>query len=326
MRHLLALFLVSVGVSSGCGDDGGPKDAPDTVLDAVPAALTRETHVSITFHALSLANGFVCQLDGGAPSPCVPPFEAEVHDGTHTFEVSAEIGSVIDETPAMHTWKVDATPPDTQLVMGPPSLDNTIDPALSFTGTDPGGGSVTFECKMDSGAFAACSSPDMVNVTDGAHAFTVRAVDAAGNVDPTPAMHEWSVDTSTPDTAINVGPANASTTGRDVSFTFGSPASGVTYECSLDGGAFMACTAPQAYTGLPDGMHTFTVRAKNAAGSVDPSPATRTWTVDGTAPTVMITATPANPSNDATPSFSFTSPDATATFDCRIDAGAFAPC
>ena len=300
--------------------------APDTVLDSVPSALSREKHVSITFHATSNANGFVCSLDGGTPSPCISAFEADVTDGEHTFSVAAAMGKNVDDTPATHTWRVDATTPDTTLVMGPPALDNTIDPAITFTGTDPGGGAVTFECKLDSGAFAACASPDTLNVTDGVHAFEVRAVDAAGNVDPTPAMHGWTVDTSTPDTTIVMGPAPVSTTLPDVTFTFSSPVSGVTFECSLDGAAFVPCTSPQVFNDLPDGMHTFTVRAKSAAGTVDPSPATRTWTVDGTAPTVMITAQPTNPSSDSTPSFSFTSPDSTATFDCRIDAGTFAPC
>ncbi|MBA3462238.1 MAG: hypothetical protein H0T46_19915 [Deltaproteobacteria bacterium] len=315
-----------MGTSVGCGDDGGGGIAPDTVLDSVPSALSREKRVSITFHATSNANGFVCSLDGATPSPCISAFEADVTDGEHTFEVSAAMGKNVDETPAMHTWRVDATAPDTTLVMGPPALDNTVDPAITFTGTDPGGGAVTFECKLDSGVFAACSSPDSLNVTDGVHAFEVRAVDAAGNVDPTPAMHGWTVDTTTPDTTIVMGPAPVSTTLPDVTFTFSSPVADVTFECSLDGAAFVACTSPQVFNDLPDGMHTFVVRAKSAAGTVDPSPATRTWTVDGTAPSVMITAQPTNPSNDSTPTFSFTSPDSTATFECRIDAGTFAPC
>ena len=326
MRHLFALVAVVVGGLAGCSDDGGPKDAPDTVLDSSPSALTNQTKVSFTFHATSNANGFVCSIDGGTPAPCLSGIEVTVGDGMHTFEVSAALNNLIDETPAMATWKVDATPPDTQMVMGPPALDNTVMPQLEFAGTDPGGGAVTFECKLDAATYAPCTSPNSFGVTDGLHTFTVRAVDAAGNVDPTPAAHEWTVDSSTPDTMITVGPAGGATTTPDVSFTFGSPASGVTYECSLDGGAFVPCSSPQAYINLPDGMHTFTVRAKTAAGTIDPSPATRTWTVDGTAPTVTITARPGNPSNDSTPTFSFTSNDATARFECAIDTGAFVAC
>ena len=79
----------------------------------------------------------MCSLDGGTPSPCISAFEADVGDGEHTFAVSAAIGKSVDDTPATHTWRVDATAPDTTLVMGPPALDNTVDPAIEFTGTDP---------------------------------------------------------------------------------------------------------------------------------------------------------------------------------------------
>ena len=319
MRHPLAWFgLISILAMAACSDGGGNHVAPETALDDVPAALSNQTHVRITFHAEGTANTFLCTLDGQTPSTCLSPFEADVAEGMHTFEVSAGLGTSFDETPATLTWRIDATPPDTTLVMVPAALDNTVDPSLTFTGMDPGGGPVTFECKLDGAAFAACTTPDQLNVTDGAHAFEVRAVDAAGNADPTPATHTWTVDSSTPDTTITSGPATGSTSPANVSFAFSSPVA-ATFECQLDAGAFVACTSPQPYTALADGSHTFTVRAKNSAGTVDPTPASRTWTVDGTPPAVTITAHPVDPSNDPTPDFSFTSPDATATFECQID-------
>ncbi len=44
-----------------------------------------------------------------------------------------------------------------------------------------------------------------------------------------------------------------------------------------------ACTSPKAYTGLAQGVHTFSVFA-TVNGVADPTPATATWTVDTTAP------------------------------------------
>jgi hypothetical protein len=41
----------------------------------------------------------------------------------------------------------------------------------------------------------------------------------------------------------------------------------------------MACESPRSYTGLSEGAHAFAVRARDAAGNVDGSPATRTWSV-----------------------------------------------
>ena len=48
---------------------------------------------------------------------------------------------------------------------------------------------------------------------------------------------------------------------------------------------------PTSYTSLPDGSHTFSVRAKDQAGNTDATPASYTWTIDATAP--ITTASPA---------------------------------
>ena len=53
-----------------------------------------------------------------------------------------------------------------------------------------------------------------------------------------------------------------------------------TYECSLDGGAFEACGAVTTFSGLDRGRHRLTVRAVDAAGNTDPSPAELGTTVN----------------------------------------------
>jgi len=52
---------------------------------------------------------------------------------------------------------------------------------------------VSFECKLDAGPFAPCSSPSTYSVKRGQHTFAVRAKDAEGNVDATPATQTWRV-------------------------------------------------------------------------------------------------------------------------------------
>ena len=53
-------------------------------------------------------------------------------------------------------------------------------------------------------------------------------------------------------------------------------------------GSFSPCTSPQSYRGpLSTGNHTFQVTAKDTAGNTS-SPASYTWTIDTTAPTVTI--------------------------------------
>jgi subtilisin family serine protease len=63
-----------------------------------------------------------------------------------------------------------------------------------------------------------------------------------------------------------------------VRFSFGSNRSGVTYECSLDGGTFQRCGPTREY--WLSGRHTFRVRARAASGEVDSTPASRTWGVN----------------------------------------------
>jgi len=86
-------------------------------------------------------------------------------------------------------------------------------------------------------------------------------------------------DTTPPNTTITSGPEPASTL-TSVEFAFSSNEDGQSFECSLDGGPFIECISPVAYTGLSVGTHTFEVRAIDLAGNVDPTPAVYgEWTV-----------------------------------------------
>lgn len=67
------------------------------------------------------------------------------------------------------------------------------------------------------------------------------------------------------------------------SFSFTGDGTETSFECSLDMGAFTACTSPRAYSTPAAGAHSFRVQATNAGGSS--APATRNWMV-GSATTV----------------------------------------
>jgi hypothetical protein len=94
-------------------------------------------------------------------------------------------------------------------------------------------------------------------------------------------------DTDPPETTITSGPASLSAS-PDATFTFSSDESGSTFECSLDGSVFAACSSPAAYTGLGDGAHTFDVRATDSSANTDATPASASWTIDATAPNVSL--------------------------------------
>ena len=100
---------------------------------------------------------------------------------------------------------------------------------------------------------------------------------------------------------IQSGPSSP-TTQTSASFTFGGGSAGGSYECRLDGNLFSECASGQSYSGLSPGSHTFWVRAVDATGNVDATPATRTWTLRAAPkPPSPPSPPPANPSAPAAP-------------------------
>ena len=105
----------------------------------------------------------------------------------------------------------DSVPPNTGLSVYPPDYDNHGSTTFQFVGFDNIVPAVlTFEYQLDGGAWTPATSPVTVSgLADGNHTFLVRATDAAGNVDPTPAGRTWVVDTTAPAVAITAGPSQA---------------------------------------------------------------------------------------------------------------------
>lgn len=128
-------------------------------------------------------------------------------------------------------------------------------------------------------------------------------------------------DSDPPETTIDSHPDNP-TTLTSASFEF-SADEAATFECSLDGAPFTACTSPQPYTGLAKRSHLFAVRATDLADNTDATPATFAWT-NGKPPKVTISPKPPKVTNSTI--FSFTSSDPGGTLECSIDAALFAAC
>jgi hypothetical protein len=186
----------------------------------------------------------------------------------------------------------DSIAPDTNITAEPSNPTNSASGSFSFNGSDPGGSGVaSFECNLDGAGFTTCTSPKSYSgLADGSHTFQVQAVDNAGNRDASPASFTWLIDTVKPDTNITAQPSNP-TNSASGSFSFnGSEPGGcgvASFECKLDGAGFTTCTSPKSYSGLADGSHTFQVRAIDAAGNTDATPASFSWLVDTTAPVTM---------------------------------------
>src|SRR5438876_4684830 len=262
--------------------------SPDATIDSGPPDPSNSTSATFTFSSPDVTTvSFECKLDGpegvGSYEGCSSPKTyTGLSEGLHTFSVRAVDISTNTGPPASQSWTIDLTPPGTTIDSGPSATSNSTLAAFTFSSADAG---ASFECKLDgpgatTGSYSACASPaSYSSLSDGAYTFSVRAKDSAGNVDPSPPTRSFSIDTAPPNTSIDSGPSGA-TTDTTPSFTFSSGDGGASFECKLDGpgattGSYTACTSPNSYGPLADGSYTFLVRAKDAAGNLDPSPASR---------------------------------------------------
>ena len=302
-----------------------PPPVPDTSITGGPQGFTSSTSASFAFTSAEAGSTFECKLDSTAFASCSSPAAySSLSQGPHTFDVRAvNAANNPDQTPAHRDWTVDTVPPDTSITAGPQGPTPSTSTSFTFTSTEAGS---TFECKLDSAAFAACSSPAAyTSLAQGPHTLAIRAVDAANNPDQTPAQRDWTVDTVPPDTSIAAGPQGL-TSSTSASFAFTATEAGSTFECKLDSAAFASCSSPAAYSSLQQGLHTFDIRAVDAANNPDPTPAHRDWTVDTVPPETTIVAGPSGDTPAGPVDITFTSSEPGSTFACKIDTGTFQAC
>ncbi len=313
---------------------GGSVDYPDgydadgivtiTVADGTDALSGIDPSSGVIERRTSALVAGVCDPFAGSWSAVASP--DTLPDSTcarYRYRISDRVGNEAIHTLPTSTVKVDLSAPQTTIDVAPsdPSADGS--PTFEFSADEAGS---TFECRLDGGAWSACASPATVGpLADGSHTFQARATDSSGQTDGTPASHTWTIDTVAPETTLDGVPADPSEDDAP-SFEFSSNEAGAGFECALDGGAWAPCTSPETVGLLLDGSHTFEVRAVDAAGNVDATPAVNTWTVDTVAPESSFTLTPSDPTNDTDPSFAFTSTEGGSTFQCRLDGGAWSAC
>jgi subtilisin-like proprotein convertase family protein len=134
-----------------------------------------------------------------APAPAGPyPFALSTFDGldpngTWNLFIRDDLGGgngFFTNDPTLVFTTTDVTAPETTITKKPKTgFKRTA--KIKFTSNEPGS---TFECKVDSKKFKPCTSPlKLKHLKFGKHKFQVRAIDAAGNVDGSPARAKWTV-------------------------------------------------------------------------------------------------------------------------------------
>lgn len=131
------------------------------------------------------------------PPTCQDAFGTAYDDAAKkvSFVVSASGAACADPDaqPPASTPTAPQGPPDTVLGAHPKAKVKTkkskAQVKFTFSASVPG---ATFECKLDKGAYARCSSPTTYKVKPGKHAFSVRAI-GSGETDATPAGFSFKV-------------------------------------------------------------------------------------------------------------------------------------
>lgn len=298
--------------------------APTTTITLGPPGTSGTGDAAFSFTSSAQDSTFQCQLDGAGWISCSSPQDySGLADGSHTFQVrSIDRGGNVGAA-ASQTWTVNSSLPSLSLSSpADGTVTNNPTPAIAGTGGIAAGDAATVTVKLYSGTTTA-GTPLQTLTT------TVSSSDGSWSTHPSPALadgtytayatqvgsagtaytsaHTFTINSTPPTTTIISGP-QGTTSATSARFAFSSSAAGSTFQCQLDTGAWAACSSPKTYSGLAVGQHTFSVRATDPAGNVDPDPPTASWTID-TPTNVPVTLTsPADGTvtNNNAPTFSGT--------------------
>ncbi len=186
---------VSVNLTTGTVTGGAGDDTTGEVENLIGSPFAD------TLTGTALANSIVGLAGTDQVTALAGADSVDVRDGEAD---TASCGTEVDTATADHqtldtvdadcetvSFAPDTTPPETTKGKGPKRKVKTkkSKAKLKFAFSSPETG-VTFECRLDKKSFASCTSPAKAKVKakrkPKKHTFAARAVDAAGNADPTP--------------------------------------------------------------------------------------------------------------------------------------------
>lgn len=334
-------YAVTVQVTDKAGNASDPavhdllvdRTPPQITILSAPNALSNISSASFTFNIVDESSGIAsseCAMDNKANyAACQNSFASTVNEGAHKFFIRAT-DFAGNTTEIERDFAIDQTAPTVTITAYPPDFTKDRNARFEFVGVDGNVAITEFQCRVDSAAFADCTSPQLYdNVADGLHVFEVRGRDTAGNFSAV-AARSWYVDTVAPVVAILSGPAAyISTTTANFTYSATDNGSGIlSVQCSVDGGAFADCPPTNStLNNLAEGPHSFQVRATDRAGNQGMSDV-HSFIVDRTLPTIQFVKVPAAFTNATSFNFEFLAQDnrGVQRVECRLDAGVFVPC
>jgi subtilisin-like proprotein convertase family protein len=170
-------------------DDEAPTPMPAGV--ACPAGTYQPTDAAVA--PGPVADPMPAPAPAGPYPSALSTFDGGDPNGNWLLYITDDQGvgnGFIINDPTLTITTTDVTPPETTITKKPKTGFKRTS-KIKFTSNEAG---ATFQCKVDSKKFKPCSSPlKLKNLKFGKHKFQVRAIDAAGNVDSSPARAKWIV-------------------------------------------------------------------------------------------------------------------------------------
>mmetsp|Transcript_39145 Transcript_39145/g.75015 ORF Transcript_39145/g.75015 Transcript_39145/m.75015 type:complete len:705 (+) Transcript_39145:154-2268(+) len=229
-------------------------------------------------------------------------------DAQYRFSVAAQDEAGNAGSPVVFVWNVDTTPPETVIHSGPHKLTNTLEASfiISAAGEDPSG--YGYQYRLNGDLWHPGDTTQIVgsgyeftlrNLQEGPTMVEIRTVDTAGNVDPTPSKHMWTVHVQAADTLVKAHPSPL-TRSSSATFHIGCSESQYTFAYRLDGGPVMRPVGHKLVNGdvnftvndVTEGPHSIAIRTTDVTGAEDPTPVVVKWMVDLTPPKLTVVQRP----------------------------------
>ncbi|AKJ06805.1 Ig-like protein group 3 [Archangium gephyra] len=303
--------------------EGAPiRDNPLVVWGSAESGTKVEVTIFTEGGGVAVGPKEVLTVDMGTSRMWRYEVSATLLDGTYVVKATARDAAGHPHAAPDRRFVLDRSPPNTTKTACPAAFTNLETVGFSFGSED--GSAVAHECAME-GAFATeLLSPCPATLSkgikpDGVYTLMARAKDAAGNVDPSPAVCTWVWDKKEPsDVTLPVAadrsyPPPSATDSKLAVFHFAASdvhSSPVNYECRLldptadptaPVEAFHDCPNPYAIS-VEEGSHLLEVRAKDLAGNRSLGVTSHRWAVDTRLPIPVILpeTSASNPTNART--------------------------
>ena len=178
---------------------------------ALPTACAGfQTNANPSFVGTGAGGGYLYQLRANSPlidagNPAAPAAALDLALGPRAVdgpplcannEIVRDVGAYEFVPGAGDCVTPDLAAPETAITSGPKKKVRAKGPRSKAVFTFTAGEAAIFQCSLDGGPFLACASPFKALIRTKSrkfrkHLFLVRASDAAGNLEPTPAAYSW---------------------------------------------------------------------------------------------------------------------------------------